>query len=142
MATQSLLSGCLVPPNFVGPSVDCAAGGGLGVVLLPGGSQCSAQSCDCAVGQTCDTVFGLCQGLALFTAPALTVPPTTGAAATAPSDSSWIVIVAVVVPVVVVLGVAGALLVVYYNRRQQSAYDAKTNNDLKMAHLTALQTQN
>jgi hypothetical protein len=121
-------------------SVPCPAQGSIGLVLQIG--SCASLSCGaCALGETCDTTFGLCQGTALFISPNLTLPAATGtttAAAAGGTQETWVIVVAVVVPAVAVLGVAGTLLAVYLMRRRTAQYDRKANIELRDNNLTAM----
>jgi hypothetical protein len=75
--SQTACTGCHFGSNLVAVPV-CQEQGTLGGVLQVG--QCPVFSCSsCGVGQTCDEVFGLCQGQSLFVGPNLTIAPTTTA---------------------------------------------------------------
>jgi hypothetical protein len=116
----------------------CAAQGTLGTLVQP--SACVAFHCNCAVGQTCDPVFGLCQGFAFFNSPNLTLPATT-AASSVGGTPAWIIGVAVAVPVTVLLGVGLALVLLWQHRRSTAAYDSIINKALGKSGIENMQAK-
>ncbi len=123
-------------PSETTPSCANNKPGTLGTVLLAG--DCSTFSCgSCALGQTCDVVFGLCQGAALFVGPNLTLPTTTAAAG---GTEEWVIAVSVVVPAVVLLSVAVAVLVIYRRKQKMARYDRDINLQLQQSQIAALRT--
>jgi hypothetical protein len=117
------------------PGFFCPAQGAIGVILQA--ENCGTLSCGrCEFGQTCDTAFGLCEGVALFSASES--PLATAATTTAAGTEVWVIVVAVVVPSVVVIGVVATLVGVFLMRRHTAQYDSKANNELRENQLQAL----
>ncbi len=101
----------------------CQMPGTFGTVLQV--DTCPVFSCsNCAMGQTCDTGIGLCQGVPLFSSTQTT-------AASSATGESWVIPVAVVVPLAVLLGVGAAVLIAYHHRRSAAAYDRTANRELR-----------
>jgi hypothetical protein len=111
----------------------CPVQGSLGVVV---GTVCPNLLClACALGQTCDSTFGLCQGAPLFSVIDTTQAPgettsASGGVTGAAVRQDWVIPVAVAVPIAVV-GAAAAVLLVALHRRTTAAYDRTANKELR-----------